>query len=141
MAKPEPFTEPLRTQYLQCIRDGMRRGAAADLIQLPRIAVREYIESHPEYQLLVEDAEADATEHVEEALYQAAISGNVPAARVWLELNGRFSKSGSSAETNSTGSAGPAPPSPPPDEDDLFFGDQGNVARMDPRRRKKDAAS
>lgn len=45
----------------------------------------DHIALHDDFEAKVIDAEAEATEHVEEALYQAAISGNVAAAKIWLD--------------------------------------------------------
>ena len=66
----------------------MQRGAAAEALDLARQKVREYIATHPAFEAEVEGAELDATEHVQEALYQAAVNGSVSAARTWLELKG-----------------------------------------------------
>lgn len=100
-----------RAEYLEHIRAGMRRGAAADAMGLNRRQVREYIEGDPEFEKAVLDGEVDATEHVEEALYQAAVSGNVSAAKTWLEMRG-----GKPAAP-----AAGRPPAPgDPDEDDGF---------------------
>jgi hypothetical protein len=120
------FPPVKQAEFLGHLRAGMRRGAAADTLKLERLKVREFIAAHPEFLVLVEDAELDANEHVEEALYQAAISGSVPAAKTWLELKGvQFPEH----------RGRPANPLPeiPPDP----FADLGNVEALDPRRRRK----
>lgn len=84
-AKKKTFTKPLQEQYLDHLKNGMRRGAAAEVLGLPRKLVLDHIALHDDFEAKVIDAEAEATEHVEEALYQAAISGNVAAAKIWLD--------------------------------------------------------
>lgn len=68
------------------MRAGMRRGAAAEAMGFVRVQVIDYIRDHEGFEGEVLEAEAEATEHVEEALYQAAVSGNVGACKMWLDL-------------------------------------------------------
>jgi hypothetical protein len=75
-----------QAEFLEHMRAGMRRGAAAEVLGLTRREVLDFIADNDEFELAVLDAEGMATEHVEEALYQAAVSGSVPAAKLWLEL-------------------------------------------------------
>jgi hypothetical protein len=124
------FTAAQQEEFLTHIRAGMRRGAAADVVfgsddPACRRKVREYIDTHGEFEILVEDAEIEATEHVEEALYQAAVSGNVPAATKWLELHGRKFEEHRGRPSNK-----------PPDLGDDPFGDLGGVVSLDDRRKK-----
>jgi hypothetical protein len=121
------FTKVKQGQFLEHIRAGMRRGAAADELSLARIKVREYIANHKDFERLVLDAEVDATEHVEEALYQAAVSGSVAAAKTWLEMHPR--------QHANQPVGRPATPLPPSSSDP--FADLDNVAALDPRRRAK----
>jgi hypothetical protein len=79
-------TEAQKIEFLEHMRNGMRRGAAAEVMGLTRREVIETIESDEELSKNVLDAEAMATEHVEEALYQSAVTGSVAAAKLWLEL-------------------------------------------------------
>jgi len=79
------MTQDQQEEFLEHMRSGMRRGAAAEVMELTRIDVQSFIRATPEFERLVIDAEELATEHVEEALYQAAVSGSVPAAKLWLE--------------------------------------------------------
>lgn len=67
----------------------MRRGAAAEVLGFARMDVLAFIDDHEDFEALVLDAEGKATEHVEEALYQAAVSGNVQACKMWLDLRKR----------------------------------------------------
>lgn len=64
----------------------MRRGAAAEAMGLSRREVLDEIAEDPELERDVLDAEGEATEHVEEAIYQAAVSGSVAAAKLWMDL-------------------------------------------------------
>jgi hypothetical protein len=68
------------------MRQGMRRGAAAYALGFERKEILDFIFENEEFEQAVVDAEGEATEHVEEALYQAAVSGNVQACRLWLDL-------------------------------------------------------
>jgi hypothetical protein len=120
------FTKARRQEFLEHIRAGMQRGAAADALDLSRILVREYILSNKPFERLVLDAEVDATEHVQEALYQAAVSGSVAAAKTWLELHGH---------TNPVAPRAHVPDLPPASSEP--FADLDNVSAIDPRRRKK----
>src|SRR5262245_27404217 len=86
------FDAPKRAEYLSHIRNGMRRGAAAEQVGLPRHVVDGTLTQDPGFAAELRDAELDATEHVEEALYQAAMSGNVSAARIWLERTERLNR-------------------------------------------------
>src|SRR5258708_28400638 len=82
------FPKTKQDEFLEQIRAGKRRGAAADWIELDRRKVRDFIEENDDFRLAVEDAEVDATEHVEAALYDAAVSGSVAAAKAWIDLKG-----------------------------------------------------
>jgi len=133
-APRKKFTLALQQDFLKHLRQGMRRGATAELLGFSRMTVINYIEDHPQFEKQVLDAEGEANEHVEEALYQAAVSGNVAACRAWLELRpGRESD---------LALAGPQVPPPEPrepsedGEEEQFF---ANVTRMNPRQRRKGA--
>lgn len=84
-AKPK-FTKRRWPEFLTHLRNGMRPGAAAEVLGFPRQMVFDAIGENEDLAAAVADAEREATEHVEEALYQAAISGNVTACRMWLDL-------------------------------------------------------
>ena len=62
----------------------MRRGTAAHSVGVTRWTVLDYKKRDPEFASLADDAEMDANEEVEDALYMAATSGNVVAIQVWL---------------------------------------------------------
>lgn len=74
-----------QNEVIEHIRAGMRPGAAAEALGFPRNVIFDLLEEDEDFAELVRKAEQEATEHVEEALYQAAVSGNVTAARIWLE--------------------------------------------------------
>jgi hypothetical protein len=80
------MTSEQQDEFLEHMRNGMRRGAAAEALGLTRMAALAFIAQEHEFRARVEDAEGLATEHVEEALYHAAVSGSVPAAKIWLDL-------------------------------------------------------
>ena len=82
---PLPDLGPHEEELLALLRRGIRRGAAAEELGFDRAALGLYLEAKPEFAGRVVQAEADANELVEEALFQAAASGNVQAARLWLE--------------------------------------------------------
>lgn len=119
------FTQAKQTEFLEHIRAGMRRGAAADALALDRRGVREFILTHKDFEAAVLDAEVDANEHVEEALYQAAVSGNVAAAKTWLELTG-------SGDTSAKGSSHTSVPT-----SDDSFADLDNVEPIRRGRRER----
>ena len=83
------FTAVHKDELLAHVRGGMRPGAAAELLGYHRDDIFALIDGDQEFAERLELAEREATEHVEEALYQAAVSGNVTAARIWLERRER----------------------------------------------------
>jgi len=125
------FTKNQQIEFLSMIREGMQRGAAADVLGLNRRQTRDYIAENRDFELAVLDAEVDATEHVREALYQAAVSGSVSAAKIWLEMHG----GGSEVTVIPAG----VPPSTKGRQNQAEnpFDDVDNVTVMDPRRRRK----
>jgi predicted transcriptional regulator len=82
--KPYKFTDIKRKKYLELLSEGTRRGVAAKEVGVTRQTVSAYIKENPAFADEVSLAELDATEPVEDALYQAALSGNVVAIQVWL---------------------------------------------------------
>lgn len=73
-----------RAAYLEALRTGSLRGAAAASVGVNRETVRRAYNEDAEFAAAVEQAELDANELVENALYQAAQAGNVIACQVWL---------------------------------------------------------
>ena len=121
-------------KFLQHLREGMRRGATAELLGFSRMSVMTYIEDHPDFEKQVLDAEGEATEHVEEALFQAAVSGNVAACRAWLELR-MGPRPTQTLQSPQMPPPGPLEPSEDDEESEFF----ANVTRMNPRQRRKGA--
>jgi hypothetical protein len=80
------MNEDQRAEFLEHMRNGMRRGAAANALGFSRGQVLEEIDDDEEFEARVVEAEGEASEHVEEALYQAAVSGSVAACKLWLSL-------------------------------------------------------
>jgi hypothetical protein len=87
MKRPKGFTKAkAQPKFLQHVRQGMRPGAAAEAMGFDRDAILDFASEDDELKDALAKAEREATEHVEEALYQAAVSGNITAARIWLDL-------------------------------------------------------
>ena len=82
--KPYKFTNIKKAEYLKELRSGLRRGAAAESVGVTRWTVRNHIKEDPEFGSACLEAEQDAIEEVEDALYDAAIAGNVVAIQVIL---------------------------------------------------------
>lgn len=82
--KPYKLTDKKKELYLDALRRGLRRGAAAESIGMKRWAIRRAAIADPEFAAAIEAAELDAVEAVEDALYDAALSGNVVAIQVVL---------------------------------------------------------
>lgn len=78
------FGKLKRKAYLAHLSQGMRRGASARAIGVDRAAIYRYMKKHPEFAEAIDGAELESCEIVEDALFQAAQSGNVVACQVWL---------------------------------------------------------
>lgn len=74
--------------YLDHLRGGLKRTAAAEAIGISRQVTWQFSKDHEWFRLAVEQAELDAAsrdvEEVEDALKMAALSGNVTAIQVFL---------------------------------------------------------
>lgn len=70
--------------YLDALRQGARRGAAAQAAGVTRTTINEWKHDDPDFAAAEIAAELEANELVEDALFQAAVSGNVTAIQVWL---------------------------------------------------------
>ena len=73
-----------RERYLQLLREGSRRQAAARAVAVDPSTVARYAREHADFARAIDEAEMEANEIVEDALFQAAASGNVIAMQVWL---------------------------------------------------------
>jgi ethanolamine utilization cobalamin adenosyltransferase len=127
MSQPKGFTKAKQEEYLLEIRQGTRRGAAAEILGFKRMDVLKYIDETPKFRAQVEDAEKEATELVEEALFQAAVSGNVSAAKTWLEYQGRFPTKMPQLPAQRPIGPAPAPGGTPADGEDDPWAELDNV--------------
>jgi hypothetical protein len=78
------FNSKRKAEYLQQLREGLRRGAAAEAVGISRETARLHYNSDETFAEQVRLAEADSHEVVEDALFQAASSGNVTAMIFYL---------------------------------------------------------
>ncbi len=79
------FNKRRRKEYLAAMAEGSSKATAAESVGVSREYVRLYRNAYPEFAVLEEEAEYSAHGKVEDALYQAAISGNVVACFSWLQ--------------------------------------------------------
>lgn len=79
------FTAQRQKDYLELLADGKRRGSAAHEVGLDSKTIDRHIALDPAFMELREAAESRADDEVEESLFESARSGNVPAAKMWLE--------------------------------------------------------
>jgi len=112
------FDADARAAFLEHLRGGMMLGAAAYVLKVPRAEVEGTIAEDPDFALAVREAEATATEHVQEAVYQAAVSGNVQAAKLWFAIKGNLP-----GRTGAPRSPSTPPPSGGDPELDAALGD------------------
>lgn len=84
LGKLGKFGTRKKAMYLELLRQGYRRGAAAEAVGVSRETVRLAYNSDPEFAEAVDLAEVAACDIVEDALLEAAKSGNVLACQVWL---------------------------------------------------------
>jgi len=73
-----------KKQYLEHISNGHTRGYAATLVGVHRHTINIHMKKYPEFAEAISEAELDAIAKVENALYEAAQSGNVTAIQVFL---------------------------------------------------------
>ncbi len=73
-----------RNEYLELLRQGHTRGLAASLVGIHRATVSTHMKKDSEFAEAVSEAESDAIGKVENALFEAATSGNVTAIQVYL---------------------------------------------------------
>ena len=82
--QPVKFGTDKKEAFLELLRQGGRRGASAVAIGISRETVRLYMKENEEFAVAVSQAEMDANELVEDALFMAATAGNTTAMQVWL---------------------------------------------------------
>lgn len=78
------FGDDKREAFLGHLRNGVRRMAAAEAVGVVYSTVWRAMDGDPAFKSAVNDAEMRADEEIEDALYQAALAGNVTAIQVWL---------------------------------------------------------
>jgi hypothetical protein len=78
------FSSLKRQAYLDLLRQGTRRGAAAEAVGVHRDTIRNTMLADPEFAAAVDAAEMDANELVENSLFTQAVKGNTTAIQVWL---------------------------------------------------------
>lgn len=78
------FTDKRRMAFIEAIEGGMRRGVAARKIGVHPNTIIRWMAQSPKFKEAVDAAERIANDHIEDALYEAAVSGNVVAIQVWL---------------------------------------------------------
>lgn len=78
------FTPKKKRAYIELLCRGGRRGISAEAVGVTLQTVRAHMAADPGFASAVEDAEMHAHEMVEDALFQAACSGNVPSMIFYL---------------------------------------------------------
>lgn len=82
--RPYKFTAAKKEAYLEALRRGSLRGAAAKAVGVTRWTILHHARQDPEFAKAIEDAEMSLVQVVEDALYKAAVEGNVTAQQVIL---------------------------------------------------------
>ena len=83
-SKPYKFDTIKKDEYLELLRQGHTRGLAVSLVGIHRATVSTHMKKDTVFAEAVSEAESDAIGKVENALFEAAISGNVTAIQVYL---------------------------------------------------------
>ena len=78
------FNSARRNKYLSGLREGLRKYAAAEAAGVSFMTVHRYRRKNPEFAEQEDIAEMDSAEIVENALFQAAQSGNTTAMIFYL---------------------------------------------------------
>ncbi len=78
------FDSIKKDEYLGLLRQGHTRGLAASLVGIHRATASIHMKKDTGFAEAVSEAESDAVGKVENALFEAAISGNVTAIQVYL---------------------------------------------------------
>lgn len=84
MARIVKFGSNKKRAFLEALRGGARRGAAAESIGVSRETIRLHMHKDDGFRDAIDQAEMDANECVENALFNAAVGGNVTGCQVWL---------------------------------------------------------
>lgn len=78
------FDAAKKNAYLDHLRSGMPRATAAAKCGVSQETVTRHIEQYGSFAEAVSQAEMQADDEIEAALYEAAKSGNIPAIQTWL---------------------------------------------------------
>lgn len=84
VSKPYKFDKEMQAKFCDCIARGLRISQAARSCGINRSTYNDYYSSDPEFKRAVDEAEEAATDTVENALFEAAVGGDVKAQQVWL---------------------------------------------------------
>ncbi len=84
MANPVKFGTKRKLLFLEQLRRGLRRGAAARAVGVSRETVRFHQKHDPAFAAAVEDAEMEACEEIEDKLFELALASNFRAIQMIL---------------------------------------------------------
>lgn len=82
--QPVKFDTIKKTEFLDLLSAGGRRGASAKAVGVHRATVVDHMKKDLSFAKAVSEAERDANELMEDALFQSGLAGNVTAQQVWL---------------------------------------------------------
>lgn len=82
--KREKFDSTRREIFLDLLRKGVRRTQACKKTGISRPTFNKTMNNNPKFAAEVAQAEVDANELVEQAMFNSALKGNVTAQQVWL---------------------------------------------------------
>lgn len=86
--KPRPYREKFdaarREIFLDLLRKGVRRTQACKKAGISRPTFNKCMNNNKKFAAEVAQAETDANELVEQAMFSSALKGNVTAQQVWL---------------------------------------------------------
>jgi AcrR family transcriptional regulator len=83
------FTRELQTQYVQLVASGKLRYKAAEAVGVTLPTIKRHYETDAVFRDAVDDAQEQANEPVENALYEAAVRGEPWAVKEWLSKRDR----------------------------------------------------
>lgn len=84
MIEPYKFTDEKKAEYIRLLSEGGRRHASAKAVGVTPPTVNAHMKDSPDFAMAVANAEIEANEIVENALFTQATKGNVTAIQVWL---------------------------------------------------------
>ena len=80
----QKFDAARKEAFLDLIRKGVRRGAACRKVAITRATLSNHLNKSEQFRAQILQAEMDANELVETAMFRQALDGNVTAQQVWL---------------------------------------------------------